>query len=111
MTFSTIAIVAVLVFMFVKKPKSPLLNASLSLIVAGVIGNMIDRVFVGYVVDFLDFTFMDFPVFNGADCFVCIGAGMLILYLVLDTVREMRADKLKKAEAEKTENGESDGEQ
>ncbi|MBQ8389118.1 MAG: signal peptidase II [Clostridia bacterium] len=116
MTFSTVAIVGVLIFMFVKKPKSRLLNASLSLIVAGGIGNMIDRVFAGYVVDFLDFTFMDFPVFNGADCFVCIGAGMLILYLVLDTVREMRADKLKKeqAEAEKKEaeeKGDGDGEQ
>ena len=97
MTFSTIAIIGVLVFMFIKKPKNKLLCTSLSLIVAGGIGNMIDRIFVGYVVDFLEFSFMDSPVFNGADCFVCIGAAMLILYLLMDTVREMKADKLKKA--------------
>jgi signal peptidase II len=110
-TVSTVAILAMLAYLYLGHADNMLSAISLSMIISGGIGNMIDRVFVGYVVDFLDFTFMDFPVFNGADCFVCIGAGMLILYLVLDTVREMRADKLKKAEAEKAENGESDGEQ
>ena len=111
MTFSTIAIVAVLAFMFAKKPKNKLLCTALSLIVAGGIGNMIDRIFVGYVVDFLEFSFVDFPVFNGADCFVCIGAAMLILYLVMDTVREMKADKLKKAGSCAEKKDEENGEQ
>ena len=111
MIFSTVAIVAVLAFMFIKKPKNKLLCAALSLIVAGGIGNMIDRIFVGYVVDFLEFSFMDFPVFNGADCFVCIGAAMLILYLTMDTVREMKADKLNKAGSTAEKKDEENGEQ
>ena len=41
---------------------------------------MIDRVFLGYVVDFLEFTFIDFPVFNVADICVVFGAGIMIVY-------------------------------
>jgi hypothetical protein len=59
---------------------------------------MIDRVFLGYVVDFLDFTLIDFAVFNVADSFVCIGAGLFILWYILDAINEY---KQKKAEASK----------
>ena len=95
MTLSTVSIVAVVLYMFIMKPKNPLLRISLAFIVGGGIGNMIDRVLLGYVVDFLDFTFMDFPVFNVADSFVCIGAAMLILYIVIDTVKEYKNGKQK----------------
>ncbi len=57
-----------------------LFSLSLSLFIGGAIGNMIDRVFVGYVVDFLEFTFIDFPVFNVADICVVFGAGIMIVY-------------------------------
>ncbi len=50
------------------------------LILAGGIGNLIDRIFRGFVVDFLYFSLIDFPVFNIADCCVCIGAALLIVY-------------------------------
>ena len=57
---------------------------------------MIDRVFNdGKVVDFLRFTFIDFPVFNIADCAVCIGAGLLILYFTLDIIKEQKEKALK----------------
>ena len=52
------------------------------LVVAGGIGNLIDRVFRGYVVDFLRTDFMDFPIFNVADCFVVVGAVLLFVYFV-----------------------------
>ena len=52
------------------------------LVVAGGIGNLIDRVFRGYVVDFLQTDFMDFPIFNVADCFVVVGAVLLFVYFV-----------------------------
>ncbi|MBE6763601.1 MAG: signal peptidase II [Ruminococcaceae bacterium] len=52
------------------------------LVVAGGIGNLIDRVFRGSVVDFLQTDFMDFPIFNVADCFVVIGAILLFIYFV-----------------------------
>ncbi len=111
MVLSTVAIAAILVFMFWKKPQNTLIVSSLILIVSGGIGNMIDRVFLGYVIDFIDFC--AFPeiwmwIFNIADSFVCIGAGLLILWLILDTVREFKEEKAKKALAE-SEEKENDG--
>ncbi len=55
---------------------------SLSLILGGAIGNMIDRVFLGYVVDFLEFTFIDFPVFNIADVCIVVGTFMMAAYIL-----------------------------
>ena len=56
-----------------------------SLILSGGIGNLIDRIFRdGKVIDFLHATFINFPIFNVADCAVVIGAGLLIFYFVLD---------------------------
>ena len=50
------------------------------LIIAGGIGNMIDRVLYGYVVDFIHFKAIDFPVFNVADCCVVIGAILMLVF-------------------------------
>ena len=99
---STVAIVAILVFLFWKKPQDKLLLASLILITGGGIGNMIDRICLGYVIDFLDFC--AFPnlwmwIFNVADAFVCVGAGLLALWMILDTVREMKKEKAQKLAA------------
>ena len=58
-------------------------GVALSLIVSGGIGNMIDRLWLGYVVDFIDFRLINFAVFNGADSFVCVGAALLALHLLL----------------------------
>lgn len=57
-----------------------LLNISGILIVAGGIGNLIDRIFNGYVVDFLYFKLINFPIFNFADCCVVIGAVTLLIF-------------------------------
>jgi signal peptidase II len=95
MVLSTVAIIAVTLYVFIAKPKDPLLRVSLAFITAGGIGNMIDRVFLGYVVDFFEFTFIDFPVFNVADSFVCIGAAMLILYFVIDVIKDYKNGKQK----------------
>ena len=96
MTISTIAIIAICGYMFIKRPENKLLSISLAFIVGGGIGNMIDRVLLGFVVDFLEFTFIDFPIFNVADSFVCIGAGMLLLYMTILTVKEYKDEKLAK---------------
>ena len=63
------------------------------MIISGGIGNMIDRLMLGYVVDFIDFRLINFAVFNGADSFVCVGAGLLILALIKDIVDESKAKK------------------
>lgn len=99
MVLSTVMIVGILVYMFWKKPQSRLLMSALTMIVAGGIGNMIDRIRLGYVIDFLDFC--AFPklwkwTFNVADSFVVIGAGMIILWMILDMVHEYKAEKAKK---------------
>ena len=90
MLISCVAIVALGAYLIVKKPKSILERASLALIVGGGIGNMIDRFRLGYVVDMIDATFVDFYVFNVADSAVCVGCGLLILYLILTEIRERR---------------------
>ena len=96
--FSTVSIVALLVYLFCFRPESRWMQVSLAFIVGGGIGNMIDRILLGYVVDFFDFRLINFAVFNVADSFVCIGAGMMILYLVIDLVREIKLERAKKAE-------------
>lgn len=73
--------IIVLVYM-VKKRKSEhwTLLLSLALIAAGGIGNLIDRIAHGYVVDFIDFRV--FPIFNTADISVSCGCGLLIIYVL-----------------------------
>ena len=53
------------------------------LVLAGAVGNMLDRVFRGYVVDFFEFTFFSWPVFNVADIAICIGVGLFVLSTLL----------------------------
>jgi len=84
MIASVLAIVFVLLYIiFYGKTLTPLLGISLSFVVGGGVGNMIDRVAYGYVVDFINFELIDFAVFNGADSFICIGAGLMILYVII----------------------------
>lgn len=82
MIISVIAIAGMLFYIFKYRPKNLLMGLSLSLIISGGIGNMIDRIMLGYVVDFIDFTLINFAVFNLADSWVCIGAVLLIAYML-----------------------------
>lgn len=76
-----IMIAGAVVYMFIKrKTGHPLMMASVALIAGGGIGNLIDRMMLGYVVDYLDFRV--FPIFNLADICVCTGCGLLILYVL-----------------------------
>lgn len=113
MILSTVAIIGILVYMFWKKPQDKLLLSALILITGGGIGNMIDRIALGYVIDFIDFC--AFPsvwmwIFNIADSCVCIGAGLLALWLILDMIRETKAEKAKKLAAVSAEITESESE-
>lgn len=82
----TVFIVLLILIMLIKlKPKSRLLRWGATLIISGAAGNLADRIMLGYVVDFLDFYLIGFPVFNFADCFVCVGAfASLLYYLFFD---------------------------
>lgn len=93
MTISTVAIIGLLAYLYMGKAQNKLYEISIAMIISGGIGNMFDRIGLGYVVDFIDFRLINFAVFNGADSFVCVGAGLLVLALVLDVINESKAKK------------------
>ena len=106
LVLSTVMIAALIYYICKYKPKSKWVMTSLILIVGGGIGNMIDRVLLGYVIDFIDFC--AFPnlwkwVFNIADSCVCVGTFMLSVWLIIDTVKAYKAEKAEKEAKEKTE--------
>ena len=81
--FTGLGTVAALVMVWLLRSHAGqrLFCSAISFILGGAIGNVIDRLLHGYVVDFLDFHWMDwhFPAFNLADCAITLGAGLLIL--------------------------------
>ena len=97
MLVSTILIIGMGIYLYGMKSENRLYDVSLSLILSGGVGNMIDRIFLGYVVDFIDCRFINFAVFNGADSFVCVGAGLLMLALIRDLIKEFKKEKEKAA--------------
>lgn len=85
-----IIIFAAVVYFFIKLPKESYyipLYATLLLMTGGGIGNFIDRVFRGYVVDFIYFSLIDFPIFNFADIYVVTGC-ILLVFLVCIKYKE-----------------------
>lgn len=72
-------------------------RTSLRLIISGAIGNMIDRFLLGYVVDLFDFRLIHFPIFNVADILLCVGVGMMVLYILF---MEPKIEKAKKEAAQ-----------
>ena len=97
MILSVVGIAAIFVYLTVTKPKSWWMRLALCFIVGGGVGNMIDRIARGYVIDFIDCRFINFYVFNVADSFVCVGCAMFIIAVIIDEVRER---KLKKSAGE-----------
>ena len=63
-------------------PFKPVDRALIVAIYAGGLGNMIDRLRLGYVVDMIEVEFINFPVFNVADCFITGGCILLLLHLI-----------------------------
>ena len=88
-----LALVALAVYFFWKKPSSWLERWVFILIFSGGLGNLIDRVLNGYVVDFFATTFMNFAVFNVADCFVCIGGALWVLAVMIAEHKKKKEQK------------------
>lgn len=77
-----VTIVAITIMMFVfrkllSKPEEDWIKACFVLIISGGIGNLIDRLRLDYVIDFIDFRLINFAIFNGADSFVSVGTALL----------------------------------
>lgn len=79
---SVIVLIALLVFSWKESQGSMLLRYGVAMIVSGAVGNIIDRVTKSSVTDMFDCRI--WPIFNVADIAVCIGFGLLILYILLD---------------------------
>ena len=61
--------------------------------ISGGIGNIIDRIRLHYVVDYIEPLFVDFAVFNFADCLITVGAFALIIYLIIDLIKDTKKSK------------------
>ena len=85
----------VILWEFFKKPMpfTKLERWCIAAVYAGGLGNMIDRVRLGYVVDMIETTFMEFPVFNVADCFITCGCILLMAHLFLFNKEFWKDDK------------------
>ncbi len=92
MSLSVVGIAAMLAYLIYLKGEGRFFCFSLSLVIGGGIGNMFDRVALGYVVDFVNvrcFSFWKW-VFNLADSAICVGAALIVLSVLLDALRERK---------------------
>ncbi len=89
--------IAVVCIWIYKKEKHFLLKLSLMLLFSGAFANAVDRIFRGYVVDFIETSFIRFPVFNVADIAITLGTAFLMVYLIF-----FDKDKPEKEQAEKS---------
>lgn len=89
------AIITVAIFAVLRKRyiQTALGRWSLVLVAAGALGNAIDRVIHGFVVDMFDFRLIHFPVFNVADIFICIGGVLFVIYFMFQHKDDKKADK------------------
>ncbi len=88
--FTGIVIIVGIILIATKKIKSKFYLTCAVMIISGGLGNLIDRVLKGYVVDFIDVQFMNFAVFNFADILVTVGAIALMVYVIVDMLRDRK---------------------
>ena len=91
--FTFVAILVGIIFLLSKKIKFGVEYVCITLVIAGGAGNLIDRVFRGFVVDYIEPLFIDFAVFNFADILVTCSAILLIIWTIYDIYREHKAEK------------------
>lgn len=93
----TVVVAAGLIYyMYTEARENKILGFLLSLILAGAIGNFIDRLFLQYVVDMIKLEFIDFAIFNVADSYLTVGVILLLIYTFYDerkTLKENNGDK------------------
>ena len=96
MMWITVVIIAVLLaLLMLKKIRLGFNYCCLVAIIAGGIGNLIDRFRLGFVVDYIDVLFVKFYVFNFADCLITVGAFLIIGYQIYEIIRETKEKREK----------------
>lgn len=108
--FTAIIVLAMLYLMISKKVKRPAYIWSMSLIVAGGIGNLIDRIIRGEVIDFIDVKIINFAIFNVADICAVLGSAGLLIFVVADEIKEHKKKKLKAAQSDESTEEDTDDE-
>ncbi len=96
--FTFVIIIAGLIYLYVKKRKVDVEYVCITLIIAGGIGNLVDRVFRGFVVDYIEPLFIDFAVFNFADILVTCSCVALVIWMIYDMYRVGKKEKGKNDE-------------
>ena len=99
----SIVFLAIFVLNFIKeKNKTWLLTIAFSFLIGGCIGNLYDRIVLGYVRDFIQFDFwQSFPIFNFADVFLSIGVLLFVIYLIIYFVKNNKKQDKKAKENHK----------
>ena len=82
LTVTALVCLAILCALLLDKPASVLGRLSFAFILGGAVGNALDRYLLGYVVDMIEVEFMNFAVFNIADCFITCGANALFVFIL-----------------------------
>ncbi len=90
---------AVFVALLLRRPKGVLPRLGLAMVLGGAVGNALDRLADGYVTDMIETLFMDFPIFNVADCFITLGGILFCLSVFLEESADRRNRKLAGKEA------------
>lgn len=89
----TILVVAgIIYYMYTEAKEDKILGYLLALILAGALGNFIDRLFLHYVVDMIKLEFIDFAIFNVADSYLTIGIIALLIYTIYDETKTQKED-------------------
>lgn len=101
--FTGIVIAAALIYLALPLKRPLAYDICIPIILSGGAANMIDRITRGFVVDYIKTLFVDFPVYNFADCCVTCGAFALIIYLIYEIVKEGKQEKNKLSEEKQSE--------
>lgn len=99
---TVIAVAVILVLLFRYQKHTFFSYASCALLIAGGIGNLLDRILYGFVVDYIHVLFFDY-IFNFADCCVTVGAVLFVIHVLLISLREKKMQEEAKVSSEHAE--------
>lgn len=91
--FTFLAVVIGIVLLMLKKIKFGVEYVCVAIIIAGGLGNLVDRVFRGFVIDYIEPLFINFAIFNFADILVTCSSAVLIFWMIFDIYRDSKKEK------------------
>lgn len=105
---TTVFIIGLIIYM-IKVKMSKASAVCIAAVIGGAVGNLIDRLRLGYVVDMFELQFMEYAIFNIADCFIVVGVILFCIFYLIDEIKKEKATKAAKAaETESAEGNDDD---